>query len=299
MRKGLSSVIFTIIFFHAFGNSIQKKDLSGVFIQSLKEKKFELLKSYFPSVDFYKSIPGASKKTDAEISGLLKKSNDRLKKNWQMIIEGLKDRKVNIDEIKLRETLIYDPFSAKNEMEAMVVVYNYGAKLWDDLSLIISRWDQKIFLLEIPNPGRAFTFNDEGLKESKRARASIEMSKPEFRNSLEEKVRKIISFVNDNDLTDFATCLVYRGEDENRKWRSELNVNEISERQQAAEFMQKVKRSIKDCNDYTASDIRSERESEGTWIILPMRCALKTVSFAFLQVNNVLLLGDIDTERGQ
>jgi hypothetical protein len=113
---------------------------------------------------------------------------------------------------------------------------------------------------------------------------------------LDEKIKKIIASVKENDLPAFAQNLVYRGEDETRKWKTQLNFNDNTEKQQSEEFMQRVKRAIENCTDYKTGDIKTENESEGTWIIMPMLCGNKTVSFAFLKIGENYLLGDIDSE---
>ncbi len=297
MRLFLISIISAALFIFGCSHTTQETPLGETFIRSLKENKFDLLKNYFPTAEFYKTLPEGSKRTDAEIKDFLTKSNDRLKQSWQKIIDGLKNNKVDLSKVELVESLIYDPFSSKNEMEAMVVVYKYNGRQWDDLTFIVSQWKGKVILLEIPNPTRAFTFYDESLKESNRARASIELAKPEFKKTLEGKVKNIIALVKGDSLQGFAENLVYRGDDESRKWKSQLNFNDASEKQHATDFMQRVRRSITGCDDYKTNEVRTESESEGLWIVLPLQCGNKTVSFAFLRINNELLLGDIDSEQ--
>ena len=56
------------------------------------------------------------------------------------------------------------------------------------------------------------------------------------------------------------------------------------------------------CKD-SAPEIRrciiTERELEGVWIVLPMKCGNKFISFAYLRRNEKLMLGDTDAEMQQ
>lgn len=296
MRNFFISIFCFAVSISSYSQVTTETGLGETFIRSIKDNKFDLLTRFFPTVEFYKSIQGGNKKTEAEIKKILQQSNDRLKQNWLKIASSVKSRNYNMDKVEFAEQIIFNPFDKKSEMEAMVVVYKHEGKTWDDLSFIVSRWKGKIFLLEIPNPTKAFTFYDETLKESKTAKAALEIAKPGFKKILEEKVKSIIALVNENKLSEFAQNLVYRGEDENRKWKTQLNVNDSTEKQQAKEFMKRVERSIENCSGYKTGDVKTEKESEGTWIILPLICGNKTVLFAFLRIGENYLLGDINSE---
>lgn len=289
-------VFFGMLFYSC--NS-QSSGFGENFIRSLKESKFDLLKEHFPTIEFYKSIPELAKLSDTEIKNFLKQSNERLKENWQKIADRLKTEKTDISKVELVESVIYDPFEKENEMLAMVLVYKYNAKTWDDLSFIVSQWKDKTFLLEIPNPTRAFTFYDETLRASTEAKASLDFKKPEFKKTLEEQVKRIITKAKENNPDAFITELVYRGDDENRKWKSVMNENDPDEKQQADQFMKRVAKLILPCENYEVGDLRSDRESEGLWIVLEMNCGEKIISFAFLKIGGRFLLGDIDSESKQ
>ena len=60
--------------------------------------------------------------------------------------------------------------------------------------------------------------------------------------------------------------------------------------------MKRVKRSIGNCISTKTGDLKTENESEGTWMIMPLLCGNKTVLFAFLRIGENYLLGDIDSE---
>ena len=64
----------------------------------------------------------------------------------------------------------------------MVIVYEYDNKTWDDLSIIIRQIGDTTYLLEIPNPTRAFSFSDTSLAESSQAKVANELRKPSLSN---------------------------------------------------------------------------------------------------------------------
>ena len=108
--------------------------------------------------------------------------------------------------------------------------------------------------------------------------------------------RKIIADVKKNDLESFGQQIIYRGFDESRMWRSGVNMGDSLEKQQANDFMKKIGRHIENCNEYETGEIVTERKSEGVWIILPMKYGNRVISFAYLRVNNKLMLGDTNSE---
>jgi hypothetical protein len=171
--------------------------------------------------------------------------------------------------------------------------------VWDDIQFIIGRYNTRTYLLTIPNPTRAFSMADSDLRATNEAKAWIETQKPDFKKNIEDVTRKIINDVKENNIESFAQQIIYRGNEESRRWRSGVNINDSLERRQAEEFMQKVGSHIEKCDTYEAGEIMTERESEGVWIVLPMKCGDKIISFAYLRVNNKLMLGDTDSGAKQ
>ena len=63
------------------------------------------------------------------------------------------------------------------------------------------------------------------------------------------------------------------------------------------ELMQKVKKATSGCSDFVYEEIQAEKESEGYWIVQPVKCGEKILYFAFLKVKDKLLLGDFNVEE--
>ncbi len=294
----MKRIIFIAIFlyFISCGCISNAQSFEENFMRSIKQNNFSLLQDHLPTIAFYKSLPEAKNLKDAEIEKFLQQSNDRLKGNWQEIIDRMKANAIDPALVTISESLIYDPFTAVNEMKALVILYSYKDQLWDDLTFIVSPWENKILLLEIPNPTKAFSFSDTSLRAWNEAKNNLQIHDTAFKKSMEEKLALIISAVKNKDINTFADCLLYRGDDEARKWASALNKTDPAELQMANEFLEKINNSLKDCAQYTTGEIFSEKESEGEWIILPIQCSSKTVQFAFLKVKDQLLLGDVDAK---
>jgi len=286
------------VFFAACKNNTQNQTLEKAFLKSLQKNNVELLKDYLPDITFYKSLGDKMpKRTDEQIKEFLAESNDRVKVAWQNTLFNAVSKKMDLDKVIIKEVFYYDPFKKDEQSEAMVINYEYNGRTWDDLQFIVNRYRGKTYLLGIPNPTRAFSMADPTLRATNEAKTWIEMGKPEFKKSLEDQVKKIISSVNGNDLVSFAGNLVYRGNDASRQWRSALNINDSLEKLQAADFMTRASHYLKDCGNYRTGEILSERESEGTWIVMPVKCDNnKIIQLAFLRVDGRLLLGDIQAE---
>jgi hypothetical protein len=267
------------------------------FIRSLQENNFGLLKNNLPDMEFYKSMGNKMPaRSDEEIVRFLEESNEKVKVAWQNTLFNIVEKKIDFSKLKLKEVFYYDPFKRDQQSEAMLINYEYDNKVWDDLQFIVSRYKGKTYLLGIPNPTRAFSMSDPECRATNEAKAYLEMDKPEFKKNLDEHAGKLIKLAKEKKLEAFGENLVYRGDDVNRKWRAPMNMSNSSEKILAADFLQRINQYFQSCTDYQAGEIKTERKIEGVWIILPFKCGTKIISFAFLRVNDKLLLGDLGSE---
>ena len=274
--------------------------LEEAFILSMQKNDFNMLKKFLPDVAYYKSLGDKMPfQKNEEIRKFIDESNQRVKEAWQNTIFNAAEKKIDLTKVNIKEVFYYDPFKRDEASEAMVVNYEYKGKVWDDIQFIVGRYNGRTYLLTIPNPTRAFSMADPELRATNEAKAWIETQKPDFKKNIEDMTRKIINDVKANDLESFGQQIIYRGDDESRRWRSGVNMSDSLEKQQATEFMQKVFRNIENCNNYETGEILTGRESEGVWIVLPMKCGNKIISFAYLRVNEKLMLGDTDSEMAQ
>ena len=279
-------------------NNDQPKKLEEAFILSIQKNDFNVLKSFMPDKAFYNSLGDKMpKRTDKEIEEFLNESNERTKQAWQNTIFNAAQKKIDLNKIMIKDVIYHDPFPDDETNEGMIINYEYKGNVWDDIQFIVSRKTGRTILLEIPNPTRAFSMQDKDLRATSEAKAWVEMSKPEFKKEIEELSAKLIAAAKANNLDEFGQHLVYRGDDENKRWKTPLNVSDSLERRQAAELMQSVSRNMEACDNYKTGNVVTERESEGVWIVWPMDCGNKIVTLAYLRINGKLLLGDTDVDR--
>lgn len=276
--------------------STKEAGLDRAFIESFKKGKFSLLEEYLPSKEFYKSLgKDVPSRTDTEIDTFLNRSKQRLIENWERIQSGINERKIDLSKVEFKESIVFNPYK-KSIMQAMVIMYEYNGKTWDDVSIITKQQEGKFFLLEIPNPFKAFKMTDTMLVSSSQAKAALELETSAFQETVKRQVKQLMEWAKNRKLTEFAESVVYNGTDENRAWKSPLNVNDSLENKLGAALLEKVVISTSACNDFTFDTLDADQESEGYWIVQPIRCGATIIRFAFLKVKDKLLLGDIDTE---
>lgn len=290
---------FVILLFISCNESAPNK-LEDAFILSMLKNDFSLLKKFLPNVAYYKSLGDKMPfQKNKDIRKFIDESNQRIKDAWLNTIFNAAEKKIELNKVTIKEVFYYDPFKRDEASEAMVINYEYKGKVWDDIQFIIGRNNGKTYLLSIPNPTRAFSMADPDLRATNEAKAWIETQKPDFKNNIGEMTRKIMADVKKNDLESFGRQIIYRGDDESRTWRSGVNMSDSLEKQQARDFMKKVSRDIENCTNYETGEVLTERGSEGLWIRLPIKCGDRVISFAYLRVNNKLMLGDTGSEIPQ
>ncbi|HRG23042.1 MAG TPA: hypothetical protein PLL23_01570 [Chitinophagaceae bacterium] len=270
--------------------------LGESFLSSLQLGKFGPLEKFIPTVAFYKSLgKEMAGRSDKEIGQLRDQSTARLKENWKQILERVRKDGIDLAEVLIRETLVYDIMPGK-PMQGMVVVYGYKGREYDDLSLIVNQQPGKTWLLEIPNSTRIFKMDDSTLRNSTQARQAIALSDPQLKMQLESQVKAMIRQAKGDSLQAFGSQVIFRGEPASRNWKSALNMDLPEEVEQAERLMKQVSKTMAGCSDYKMEMMRVEKESEGNWLVQPVICGSKKVYFAFLMTGSGLLLGDLDTE---
>lgn len=290
--------LFAALSFGGCKNNQAPTTLENAFILSLQEKDFGLLEPYLPDIALYKSLGNKMPaRSDKEIKEFIDEGNEKIEVAWKNTLFNADEKKIDLKKVEIKEVIYYDPFIQDEQSEAMVINYTYNNQTWDDLQFIVNRQKGKTYLLGIPNPTRAFSLTDTSLLASYEAKLHLETRKPEFKKSLEEQVNRIILSVKEKNSAVFAENLIYRGKDENRRWKSALNLNDSLERAQANVFMERVSRYVQGCENFETGEINLERESEGIWILFPIKCGNKIMYFAFLKAADKVLLADLDARE--
>jgi hypothetical protein len=284
-----------VLLFTSCGSETPDK-LEDAFFQSIQKNDFKLMEKFLPDKAFYNSLGDKmAKRTDDEILAFLDDSNEKIKQAWQNTIFNAAEKKIDLNKISIKEIFVYDPFPKDEVTEAMVINYDYKGKTWDDIQFIIANKNGKTYLLGIPNPTRAFSMTDPELRATNEAKAWVEMNDPVFKKNLQNLSDTLIAAIQKNDLVTFGNYLAYRGDDPNRQWKSLINLSDSLEKQMATTFLQRMHSSLQGCTGFEKGEMKTERESEGLWIIQPVKCGNKIFSLAFLRINGRLILADAST----
>jgi hypothetical protein len=272
----------------------KQNSLPSVFIQSLQKQDFDLLLPYMPTPEFYKSLhENVQKRSEEEILNYITENKEKIKSAWSAIAARVREKKVNLPGISVKETL-FNQFSKSEKLKVMVVVYEYEKNTWDDMIFVIGDAQDKLVLLGIPNQTSFLSMEDKSLTSSQTVKLINELEKPAFQKSLRNRVKQLVDFARDNKTKEFTECMVYRGEDESRKWKSAMTTADPDENGRVALLMKIIQTEMQDCQDYSYNKTTTDQESEGTWIVQPVICGESTVYFAFLRIDGKLLLGDIE-----
>lgn len=289
-------ITLSVLFFAACQSKKEPLSLDKALIQSFKDKSYEPLQKYFPTKAVYNSLSqGLPDRSDEEIDSFLSNNNRKLIDGWNKMNQTIEEKKIDPGKILIKEAIVYNPFE-KGPIQAMIIIYEYDNKTWDDLSMIIHQNGDTTNLLEIPNPTRAFSLTDTSLAESSLAKSMIEIKKPEFQQSLEKQVTQLIGWAKEDIINEFGNNVIYKGDDEGRSWKSAVNMADSSEKELAINTMHRVNEAMKDCSSFSFGKIEANRESEGYWIVQPVNCDKKIIRFAFLKVKGKMMIGDIDVE---
>ena len=288
------SLVFLIA---ACNNKEHSLSFEEAFLKSLQKNNYDLLKDYLPDIAFYKSLGDKmEKRTDEKIKQFLNEKNEKIKVSWDNTLFNVVKRKIDISKIKIKEIVYYYPFKKNKISEAMVISYEYENRTWDDLDFIVNRTNGKTVLLGIPNITTTLSMSDPELRSTNEAKTFLEIENPEFKTKLQKITDSLVLLARGKKLNEFGRHLVYRGTDLKRKWRSPINMSDTADSREAEKFMQRVIIDIEGCATYNAGEIDTQKEIEGQWVVLPLNCGDKTIIFAYLKINNQLMLGDIKVD---
>jgi hypothetical protein len=95
-----------------------------------------------------------------------------------------------------------------------------------------------------------------------------------------------------------APYIIYRGEDQKRKWKDFATYNNPEDKKRVDEICTHINETVNRDSTYKIIKYFTEKESEGTWHVLMVtykkKGAEKKIAFAFLKIGKRFGLGDID-----
>lgn len=105
---------------------------------------------------------------------------------------------------------------------------------------------------------------------------------------------KLFTYCKNGHPDSAALYIVYRGNDEQRKWKDTYNYENESEKFEVDQACIRIKKNLESSPDFIFKEFKKETESEGTWHIWEVLFGDKKVYFALLKINGKYCLGDID-----
>lgn len=95
-----------------------------------------------------------------------------------------------------------------------------------------------------------------------------------------------------------APYIVYKGDDEKRKWKVAANYSDPKEKEQVNNVCYKINETVNQDSSYKIVGYLTQKESEGEWHVLLINYVRKgkdkRAAYAFLKIGDKFLLGDID-----
>jgi hypothetical protein len=281
----------------------QNNKLADAFIESLVKNKFEMLRNYLPSGDILRlAAPNEmGRKSAKQVDKAASEMHKQFETQWKTCRANALAKGMNLNALTISEAIVYNPFEKRdNKLKAMVIAYKYNDKVWDDITILVIEAARKIYISGIPNPTRAFSMNEENNgMELANARAYKQSDDPNTLKRLQLLSAQVMEYVRKGDGAALAPLLVYRGEEQaERRWKDSCNFANEADRAYTQSFIQSQAGLANTCKTMTFGKLKTERESEGVWFVLPVNCgADKKKIFAFLYIKGDFRLGDIDKEE--
>ena len=115
---------------------------------------------------------------------------------------------------------------------------------------------------------------------------------------VQDQIEALFAACQAQDHATAAASIVYRGDDEARRWKAVSNYAAADEKQYVDQVCQEIRSLLVNSDSYEWGEYLEETESEGTWHVQAVQF-VKTLQrqerhFAFLLIGDVFALGDID-----
>lgn len=105
-------------------------------------------------------------------------------------------------------------------------------------------------------------------------------------------LESLFASVRAGDVNAAAARIVYRGKDKDRKWKSVYDADK-DDALDIKRAMEDIRRKLGD-GEPEFIEFRSERESEGEWLVWKVKTEKGEAWFACLDIDGTIALGDID-----
>ncbi len=115
---------------------------------------------------------------------------------------------------------------------------------------------------------------------------------------VQDRVEILFTACQAQDHATAAGAIVYRGNDQARRWKALTNYDDPDEKQYVDEVCREIRALLASNDSYDWGEYLEETESEGTWYVQAVQFVKNLQRqerhFAFLMIGDVFALGDID-----
>ena len=115
---------------------------------------------------------------------------------------------------------------------------------------------------------------------------------------VQDQIEALFAACQAQDHATAAASIVYRGNDDARRWKAVSNYAAADEKQHVDQVCQEIRTLLTGSDSYDWGEYLEETESEGTWHVQAVQFVKNLQRqerhFAFLMIGDVFALGDID-----
>ncbi len=115
---------------------------------------------------------------------------------------------------------------------------------------------------------------------------------------VQDRIEALFTACQEQDHATAAAAIVYRGNDQTRRWKAVSNYEADDEKRHVDQVCQEIRSLLAGSDSYTWGEYLEETESEGTWHVQAVQFVKdlqrQERHFAFLIIGEVFALGDID-----
>ena len=122
-------------------------------------------------------------------------------------------------------------------------------------------------------------------------------SSAKIEDRVKARLTELLGLVKAGKNAEAAAYIVYRGDDEARKWKSVCDYSAADEKRQVDRVCDDLREVIA-LGKPTFVKFDSEKESEGTWLVWEVKFgegdSAKSIHMACLEIDGKIALGDVD-----
>ena len=273
----------------------EEKKLADAFMQSLVKNNYSLLTPHLASSEIMNKAFYAGKANKAKLAKDITTYTTKLKTAWPKYITDAKEEKVSLSKVKVVK-VTSEVINKEMNMHGLNIMFKHEDR-FGMIGLIYFPYNQKSYFLDFPNPLDAFDAKD-SFRIATNLQYSQDKNDPFIEAAIQEELNMLFGYVKDFNIAAFTPKTVHRDDDPAKNWKTAGDLTNKYDSLQAGATMGRIYTMLDGCKDKTFHSFTIEKESEGVWYVYSYKCTDgRVLQFAFLKINGVFLLGDIDVEK--